>query len=456
MKLFILLVFFICMVGFSFAQPDDEIIMKAIFDEALADRTAYENLRYLCKQTPYRVTGSPAVAAAVEFTRQVMSQMGLDSVYLQPVGVPHWVRGQKEKAFIWSEKFGYAEVNVAALGLSVGTGETGLSAQVVEVKSFEELAVLGAERVKGKTVFFNLPMDPTLVNTFRAYSGAAFQRTNGASEAARYGAAGVVVRSLTTSFDDFAHTGVMRYNENFPKIPAVAISTLGADRLSLWLKEDTGLKFYFYSGCETLPDVQSFNVIGEIRGSLYPDEIITVGGHLDSWDNTEGAHDDGAGCVQAVEVLRLFKKLGVRPKRTVRSVMFMDEEIEQRGGKEYARQAEVRNEKHYFALESDRGGLLPRGFGISAPDGRLEKMLALGKYFEPYGIHEFTKGGGGVDIGPLGQFGVPLSSFVPDPQRYFDYHHSGNDTFDKVNIRELQMGSAAIASLIYLIDKYGL
>ncbi len=179
-------------------------------------------------------------------------------------------------------------------------------------------------------------------------------------------------------------------------------------------------------------------------------------GHLDAWDNSEGAHDDGAGCVQAMEVLRLYKSLGIRPKRTVRAVMFMDEEIAQRGGKKYAELAELRNEHHYVALESDRGGLLPRGFGIGTSDIRLENMLALEKYFKPYGITEFRSGGGGVDIAPLKKFGTPLISFVPDPQRYFDYHHSPNDTFEQVNIRELQMGSAAMASLLYLIDKLDL
>jgi carboxypeptidase Q len=437
------------------SQNNEEIVVKSIFDNALTDRTSYENLRYLCEHTKGRIAGSPQAAEAVEYTFQLLNQMDLDTVYLQPVKVPHWVRGEKEECSVLSSRFANRTVAVAALGMSVGTGNPGLSAGVVEVHNFDELAKLGEDKIKGKIVFYNRPMDPTLINTFSAYSGAADQRTQGASKAAEFGATGVVIRSLTTALDDHPHTGVMRYDEKFPQIPAVAICTNGAEQLSSLLKEDPDLKLFFRTTCKTYSDVNSFNVIGELKGSEFPNRIITVGGHIDAWENGEGAHDDGSGCVQAIEVLRLFKKLGIKPKCTIRAVLFMDEEIAQRGGKEYARQAELKNEIHWFALESDRGGLQPRGFGITAPEGRLTKMLSLEKYFEPYGIEEFTSGGGGVDISPLGKSGTPLCSFVPDMQRYFDYHHSSNDSFDKVNIRELQMGSAAIASLIYLIDLFG-
>jgi Zn-dependent M28 family amino/carboxypeptidase len=248
----------------------------------------------------------------------------------------------------------------------------------------------------------------------------------------------------------------MKYVDSIPEIPAVAISTNGADLFSASLKSDPELEFYFRTTCETKPDITSYNVIGEIKGSVYPEQIITVGGHLDAWETGEGAHDDGAGCMQSIEVLRLFQKLEIKPKRTIRAVMFMDEEIALRGGKEYARQAELKNEKHWFALEADRGAYMPKGFGVSASEERLEKILVLKKYFEPYGITDFTKGGGGVDIGPLGKFGTPLSSLIPEMQRYFDVHHSGCDTFEQVHLREFQLGSAAMASFIYLIDKYDL
>ena len=440
------------MISFVNAQ-NEKVQIRSIFDESLTNTTAYDNLRYLCKNCKGRVTGSPEAAAAVEYTYQLMKNMDLDTVFKQPVKVPHWVRGEAEAASIQSIKFGFKEVPVTALGMSIGTGKEGLSAKVVEVHNFDELAKLGKDKIADKIVFFNRPMDPTMINTFGAYGGAADQRTLGAAKAAEYGAIGVVVRSLTTSEDDFAHTGVMRYNESVPKIPAVAISTNGASILSLWLKNDPGLNFYVRTTCELLPEVISYNVIGEIRGSVYPDEIITIGGHLDAWESGEGAHDDGAGCMQSIEVLRLFKQLGIQPKRTIRAVMFMDEEIAQRGGKEYAQQAKLKNEKHYFALEADRGALMPKGFGVSASKERTENILALKRYFEPYGIDYFVKGGGGVDIGPLKEFGVPLASYIPEMQRYFDFHHSANDTFEQVNFREFQLGSAAIATFIYLIDK---
>ncbi len=452
MKTIVLLIFlFAIFLKVTNAQTETNTV-KAIFDEALTDQTAYENLRYLCKNCSGRISGTEQAQKAVDYTFQVMSSMNLDRVEKQPVQVPHWERGEKEQGSIQSVKYGYQPVPVTALGMSVGTGTEGLTAEVVEVRNFEELRQLGKENIEGKIVFYNRPMDPTMINTFGAYGGAANQRTQGASEAAKYNAVGVVVRSLTTSMDDIPHTGMMSYNESVPKIPAVAISTNGANLLSTWLKNDRELKFYFRTTCVTHKKATSYNVIGEIKGSEYPDQIITVGGHLDAWETGEGAHDDGAGCIQSIEVLRLFKKLGIQPKRTIRAVMFMDEEISQSGGEEYANQAEKKNEKHYFALEADRGGFSPRGFGISAPDNRIAKFLELKAYFEPFGITQFTTGGGGADIGPLRKSGAVLSSLIPDMQRYFDYHHSANDTFEQVNFRELQMGSAAMASLIYLVD----
>jgi hypothetical protein len=447
-----ILVLLFCFSGVLKAQETEKTI-KAFFDEALTDKTAYKNLEMLCKNYKGRITGSEQAVAAVNYTFQLMQNMNLDMVEKQPVQVPCWARGEREVANIQSGKNGKKEVPVSALGMSVGTGNAGLTAKVVEVQNFEELEKLGRKNIEGKIVFYNRPMNPTLINTFAAYGGAANQRTQGASEAAKYGAVGVVVRSLTTALDDSPHTGVMRYADSIQKIPAVAISTNGADLLSASLKSDKDLKFYFRTTCETKAEVTSHNVIGEIKGSVYPDQIITIGGHLDAWETGEGAHDDGAGCMQSIEVLRIFQKLGIKPKRTIRAVMFMDEEVAQRGGKEYAKQAGLKNENHYFALEADRSAYMPKGFGISAPDDRLEKMLALQKYFEPYGIDDFVKGGGGVDIAPLAQFGTPLSSFIPEMQRYFDAHHSGNDTFEQVHFREFQMGSAAIASFIYLIDK---
>lgn len=299
-------------------------------------------------------------------------------------------------------------------------------------------------------------MDPKLIDTFGAYSGASNQRGSGPSEAAKYGAIGVLVRSLSSFKDDVPHTGSTRYALNIPQIPAIAISTEDADLLSELLADDKGLNFYFETHCQMLEDVLSHNVVGEIKGSEFPDEYIVVGGHLDSWDLSEGAHDDGAGCVQSIEVLRLMKALGYQPKRTIRAVMFMNEENGLRGGTKYAELAAQNKENHIAALESDRGGFLPIGFGISGDDVEVKKMLSWKSYFEPFGIFQFLTSGGGADIGPLRPSGTPTIGYIPDSQRYFKYHHTPIDNFEMVNQRELEMGAAAMASLVYLIDKYGL
>ena len=448
----------------NFSQSEDEIFIRKIYDEALAKGQSYEMLEYLCTTIGPRLSGSPGAAAAVDWTHQVMKSYGFDSVWLQPVMVPHWVRGKKEIGrIVNSKKLGSEEVNICALGGSVGTGAAGVLANVVEVKSFDELKLLGEKGVKGKIVFFNRPMDPKVIPMFSSYGGAVDQRGSGASEAAKYGAVGAVVRSMGVNLEDYPHTGSLRYAVNIPKIPAVAIATRDAELLSNLLKEDKDLKFYFESHCESLADVPSFNVIGELRGSEFPNEIIAVGGHLDSWDLGQGAHDDGTGCVQSIEVLRLFKTMGHKPKRTLRAVMFMNEENGLRGGTEYANQAKLksalpagRQENHIAAMESDRGGFTPRGFTMSAPDPVKEKIRSWKPLLEPYGLTDFSQSGGGADIGPLAPQGVPLIGFLPDSQRYFNYHHTPEDTFDKVDKRELELGAASMAALIYLIDKYGL
>jgi len=438
------------------AQTQDESAIKQIFDEALTRGKSYQWLEYLSTKVGSRLSGSPGAAAGVEWSRHEMENYA-DTVWLQPVMVPHWVRGQKEIGrVVNSKKMGTVEMNVCALGGSVGTGPAGLVGSIVEVKDFDELKSLGEKNIKGKIVFFNRPMDPTKISTFAAYGGAVNQRGSGASEAAKYGAIGVVVRSMGSNLEDYPHTGGLRYAPNIPKIPAIAIATRHAETLSQLLKADATLQFYFETHCVTLDDAPSFNVIGEIKGSEYADEIIVVGGHLDSWDLAQGAHDDGAGCVQAMDVLYLYKILGIKPKRTIRAVMFMNEENGLRGGIEYAKQAELKKEKHIAAIESDRGGFTPRGFSMSADDAVKNKIKSWKPLLEPYGLTDFNQEGGGADIGPLAPQGVPMIGFLPDSQRYFDYHHTPEDTFDKVSKRELELGTASMAALVYLIDTYGL
>ena len=439
------------------AQEPDSDMLRKIYTASLTEGKAYDWLNHLSNQIGGRLSGSVQAQQAVDYTRKELQELGLDKVWLQPVMVPKWVRGTAEFAYIESEAGVTNNVPVCALGGSVATPAGGIKAGVVEVAGVEELEKLGREAIQGKIVFYNRPMDPTLINTFQSYSGCVDQRYSGAAEAAKYGAVGVIVRSMNLRLDDYPHTGSMSYGD-LPldkRIPAAAISTNGAELLSTTLNLDPGIRFSFRQNCRQLPDVESYNVIGEIRGSEFPEEVILVGGHLDSWDLGDGSHDDGAGCVQSMDVLQLLKKVGYRPKRTIRVVLFMNEENGLRGGRKYAEVAREKKERHLFALESDAGGFTPRGFSFDCSDAAFERIRSWRSLFEPYLIHQFVRGGSGADIGPLKSEGLVLAGLRPDSQRYFDYHHAENDTFEAINKRELELGAATMASLVYLVDKYG-
>lgn len=432
-------------------------MLKKLYTTGLTDGKSYEWLDYLSNEIGGRLSGSIDAENAVKYTEAQLNELGLDKVWLQPVMVPKWTRGFKEYAYIETANGEKTITEICALGGSVPTPNLGIKAEVVEVKGLEELALLGKEKVAGKIVFYNRPMQADLIQTFEAYGGCVDQRYSGAAEAAKYGALGVIVRSMTLSRDDYPHTGAMSYGD-LPisqRIPAAAISTNGAEYLSSLLKLQPNLLFYFKQNCKTFDDVQSYNVIGEITGSTKPNEYMVVGGHLDSWDLGDGAHDDGAGCVQSMEVLRLFKKVGYKPKHTIRVVLFMNEENGLRGGNKYAEEAKRKGEIHRFALESDAGGFTPRGFSFDSNEANFNKAKTWEPLFKPYLIHYFEKGHGGADIGPLkGNIDV-LAGLRPDSQRYFVYHHAANDTFDAVNKRELELGAATMASLVYLFDMYG-
>ena len=454
MKIFKALCLALLISAAGFAQNADSLFIRKIYDQALVKGHSYENLRYLCKNIGPRLSGSTGAAKAVNWTKELMEGYGFDTVYLQEVMVPHWERGEKETAYIL-DKQKKISVPVAALGGSVATPAKGITAQVVEVKTFEELHALGEKKVKGKIVFFNRAFDPAPVSTFISYRGASNQRGQGAIEAAKLGAIGVIVRSMTHALDDNPHTGGMRYTDGVQKIPAAAISTKGANLLSEKLTQDPNMRFYLKQSCRQNPDVLSYNVIGEIRGSEKPEEIITVGGHLDSWDLAEGAHDDGTGCMQAIESLRIYKALNFKPKHTIRAVMFMNEENGNRGGQKYAEIAGLKKEKHLFALESDAGGFTPRGFSIDDNADFVKFMRSnWQELLKPYGLNEIEPGEGGVDIGPLKKTvpGIVLIGYRPDNQRYFDIHHAATDVFENVNKRELELGAASMATLIYLLD----
>ena len=440
----------------SWAQNDEQVL-KNIFDASLSHGMSYHWLDHLSNKIGGRLSGSENAERAVLYTRTELEKMGLDTVWLQPVMVPKWLRGQPERAHIEFSDGKIRHLNVCALGGSVATPEEGLTARVIEVQGIEDLKDLPDEEVRGKIVFFNRPMESTLIHTFQAYGGCVDQRHKGAMEASVKGASGVIVRSMNLRLDDYPHTGSMSYGDLSvdQRIPAAAISTNDAEFLSEKLRSDPGLSLYLWQNCEQLEDVESHNVIGEIRGSEFPDQYIVIGGHLDSWDLGDGSHDDGAGVVQSMEVLRLMKRVGIRPKRSVRVVLFMNEENGLRGGRKYAEQAAEKGEWHIFALESDSGGFTPRGFSFDCSDEDFRRVLQWEPLFKPYLIHYFEKGGSGADIGPLKSEHTVLAGLRPDSQRYFDYHHASNDTFEAVNRRELELGAATMASLVYLVDFYG-
>lgn len=443
-------------VGFSQQSKKDSIMLRNIYTQALTNGKAYDWLRSICYEVGARLSGSYAEQKMIRYTKSQLDSLGLD-VTLQPVMVPHWVRGLSEYAYIETSKGKTTQVPILALGGSVATPATGIKASVAEFKSIEELERADINDVVGKIVFLNGQMPDDKINSFDAYSACGSQRYSGAHVAVDKGAVAVIVRSLTHALDDYPHTGGMSYGD-LPKsrqIPAAAISTNGANLLSSLLSMNPNTEFYFKQNCRTFDDKPSNNIIAEIKGSTYPDEVIVVGAHLDSWDVGQGAHDDGAGVAQSMEVARIFKDLNYQPKRTIRIVLFANEENGVRGGKKYAEESKKNNVNHIFALESDAGGFTPRGFSLQGETEKLEKIKSWKPLFEPYYIHIFEKGHPGVDISPLKNDTIVLAGLEPDSQRYFNYHHSEADVFEAVDKRELAMGAATMASLVYLVDQYG-
>ena len=442
------------------AQSDEDVEkVGEIFDNVLTQSSCYNWLHYLCKNIGHRIAGSPNGAAAVEYTRQMLDTIGCDNVWLQPVKVPYWTRGAvAECRIINSKTLGTLDLSVVALGYSAATNPVGISGEVIEVKSVSDLEKMDEAKVKGKIVFFNTPMDPTKISTFSAYGEAGHQRTSGPKKAAEKGAIAAIVRSLTLKADDVPHSGVTIFDEG-KEIPAVGIGIQSAERLSALLKSESHTNVYLRLDCKKHKEQLTYNVIGEIKGSVEPEKIILIGGHIDSWDIGEGAHDDGAGCVQSMEVLHVFKRLRIKPRYTIRCVLFANEENGLKGGSTYAEEAKKKGEVHIAAIESDGGGHTPRGFGMDAvPEllkGAYSKAQKWREILAPYGFYELVTGGSGADIGPLKSQNVVLFGYRPDSQRYFDYHHTANDVFESVHKRELELGAGGIAGLVYLIDKYG-
>jgi carboxypeptidase Q len=457
---FFLLILTLQSSGFSQVQSDSRDGINTymgtalnIVSSALENRKAYSMLDELCSLGP-RLSGSENSLKAIHWAEDKMKKLGFDSVWLQPVMVPHWVRGSVEEAVITSGEYSGRKINICSLGGSIGTRKTGITAPVIEVKNLDEIDSL-QEKIKGKIVFINERMDESMVNTFSAYGKAAYKRFYGAVKASEFGAAAVIIRSITTRHDNVPHTGVLIYNDSIPKIPGTAAGCQDSDFLSRALKENPGLELNIRLGCKTLPDIQSYNVIGEIRGYEYPDDIIVVGAHIDSWDKGTGAHDDGAGCTQSIEVLDLMKRLNLRPKRTIRCVLFINEENGSRGAETYGAYSDTASERHIAAIESDAGGFTPRRFTISADSSVISKIQQWLPILKVSSIDRVEKGGSGADINDIKKI-IALIGYSPDNQRYFDFHHSDNDVFREVNPRELELGTAAITILTYLISQEGL
>lgn len=428
--------------------------IREVYTQALTEGKAYEDLRFLCKEIGARITGSTEAQMAIEWGKEKMTAYGLD-VKLHEIQVPHWERGTKEAFYFKTSNGTHVKLRGLALGGSIGTNGT-LRGDLIEFSSLDALKSAPSEMVTGKIVFVNQSMDAKQIQTFKAYGGCYPLRGNSASIAAEKGAIGTIIRSLGLASDPHPHTGSMYYAEGINKIPAAAICTSDADKIHAFFLDTPNetMEFVMEMDCRSFPDAISYNVIGEIKGTKYSDEIITIGGHLDSWDTGEGAHDDGAGIVHCLEAFRILKEMNYKPKHTLRLVFFMNEENGNKGGKTYAEWVKENGENHFAALESDRGGFAPRGFTCDGTPEQVAWLVSIAPFFKDYDLHIFEKGYGGVDIGPLKKSypEIPLFGFVPDSQRYFDMHHSPNDIFENVNKRELELGAAGIASFIYLLD----
>lgn len=426
----------------------DEAFIRGLYDQALEDQQAYNWLRELCKDVGPRLAGSEGAERAVEWAKETLDTLGFDRVYLQEVQVPHWERGEI------SVSLHGETLSACALGGSVPTPSGGSTAQVIEIPDVDDLENYSREDIEGKIVFFSAPMRQTYINTGSAYGEAVKKRHIGAQEASKYGAVAVVIRSVTTKKDDAPHTGSMTYREAEDSIPAIALGYLSADRLQNALRQDPNTALFIELTSEWFDPVTSYNVIAEVTGTEFPEEYAVVGGHLDSWDLAEGAQDDGAGSVQSMEALFLLMQSGYRPKRTHRVVLFMNEEFGLDGAREYAQQAHLLGHKHVIGIESDGGGDVPRGFSIQSLDSGVEAVKAFKWFFEPYGLREYSIGWSGADVGQLRNDDAILLGYRADGQRYFDYHHAPTDVYESINARALELGSASMAAMLYLLDKY--
>lgn len=436
--------------GFLFSQTKkDSIIFSSISKEVMNNSTAYDNLHDLTKSIGHRLSGSAAYDKSVQWAVKKLKEAGADKVWTEEVMVPVWERG-KESLQIQSKDGKWKSIKMLSLGNSEGTKGKDLVAEMIVVKNLDEFNQLPDAAIKGKIVLFNHPFPQEFIKTMHGYREAGTYRRIAASVVAKRGGKAAIVRSVSTAFDDVPHTGAMKYDDGVEKIPAIAIGPKTAEELENLIKNQK-ITAKINSNCTMKADKLSYNVIGEITGKSSKD-VIVVGGHLDSWDVGEGAQDDGAGIVQSIEVIRAFKQLNINNKHTIRAICFANEENGTRGGITYADNIKKNNEKNIFAIESDSGGFSPRGFALDMSNDKKNQILSWKSLFLPYGIYDYDDTYGGSDINPMKDNGTALAGLVPDSQRYFDIHHSEEDTFDKVNRRELLLGATVMTQLIYMID----
>jgi len=430
------------------AVKDDPLARAAarIIGEETASGGAYAKLAWLTDRIGPRLSGSPGAEAAVAWAKQEMLRDGLSNVRTEKVMVPLWVRGEETASIVSPVSQSLA---VTALGMSDPTPAGGITAPVVEVASFDELHRLGDE-VRGKIVLYNRPIIPH--STENGYGSAAALRYRGAAEAAKQGAVATLIRSLGTLTARLVHTGSHAYEEGVPRIPAAAISAEDAELIHRLAASGETVEVSLTLGCGLLPDVESANVIGELRGRSLPGEVVVIGGHMDSWDLGTGAMDDGTGVAASMEALRILKKLKLRPRRTIRAVLFMNEENGMRGGLAYLETHQSEMEKHVAAIEADAGAGRPQGFSVHAGPGGDETVRRLAAYLKSISATGVETGGnGGVDISPMLVAGVPLLGLRQEGDDYFHWHHSAADTLDKVDPRNLADATAALAFMAYAL-----
>ena len=424
---------------------------KKISDEIMANGRAYDNLGELTKGIGPRFSATPGYARAVEWAEKKFKEIGINMIWRQEAKAPVWIRG-KESLQIKAENGDWKNIRMLSFGNSEGTGGKDLTGEIVLINSTSELNAMSIGQLKDKIVFVNVPMDPKIINTSDSYLQTAKSKLISASVIAKTGAKALIIRSLTTAHDDTPHAKMIYYEpDDKVKIPALSIGVKSADELEKTLKKQK-VTAKINMTAESKGSTTNPNIIAEIQGKK-DSKVIVLGAQLDSWDVGEGAIDDGTGVAQCIEVLRTLKALGYENNHTIRVVLYANSENGGQGREMYAAYVKKREEKHIFALGTDAGGYSPRGFSLDMSPQRRRLVSPWKEYFLPYGVYDFDQTDAIQDISPLKKLDIPLAELVVDTQRYFDYHHSEQDTFDKVNKRELLLGAVAITQMIFMVDK---